>query len=140
MFNSTCLTAEEPGCDLKGIAWMSHMEGKAFWLTYVVMEGLGLAGVLARLPSVWSRTIQIPEHAKREQRGHRVSQRNKRSKCTTAIHNQFAHSRYRCSALTAALIHLSTAVRATRGRRRPSSIYFSLTPKADTSLLEQSVG
>lgn len=31
--------------------------------TYVVMEGLGLAGVLARLPPVWSRTIQIPEHA-----------------------------------------------------------------------------
>lgn len=33
------------------------------WGTYVVMEGLGLAGVLARLPPVWSRTIQIPEHA-----------------------------------------------------------------------------
>lgn len=30
------------------------------------MEGLGLAGVLARLPSVWSRTVQIPEHAERE--------------------------------------------------------------------------
>lgn len=26
------------------------------------MEGLGLAGVLARLPPVWSRTIQIPEY------------------------------------------------------------------------------
>lgn len=35
-------------------------------VTYVVMEGLRLAGVLARLPSVWSRTIQIPEHAATE--------------------------------------------------------------------------
>lgn len=35
-------------------------------VTYVVMEGLCLAGVLARLPSVWSRTIQIPEHAETE--------------------------------------------------------------------------
>lgn len=36
---------------------------RALWGTYVVMEGLGLAGVLARLPPVWSRTVQIPEHA-----------------------------------------------------------------------------
>lgn len=113
--------------------------------TYVVMEGLCLAGVLARLPSVWSGAIQIPEHAGMERggdgkwRGHRVSQRNKRSKCTTAIHNQWAHSGYLCSTLKAALIHLSVAVRATRRRSRPSSIYSSLTPNADTSLLERSV-
>lgn len=37
-------------------------------VTYVVMEGLGLTGVLACLPSVWSRTIQIPEYAEMERR------------------------------------------------------------------------
>lgn len=29
------------------------------------MEGLGLAGVLARLPPVWSRTVEVPEDAGR---------------------------------------------------------------------------
>lgn len=33
------------------------------------MEGLGLTGVLARLPPVWSRTIQIPEHTAAAERG-----------------------------------------------------------------------
>lgn len=36
--------------------------GREFSVTYVVMEGLRLTGVLACLPSVWSRTIQIPEY------------------------------------------------------------------------------
>lgn len=50
---------------------------KAFWVTYVVMEGLGLAGVLARLPPVWSRTIQIPEHAVEGSEGRWVAERSK---------------------------------------------------------------
>lgn len=42
---------------------MPRVEMRECGVTYVVMEGLCLAGVLARLPSVWSGAIQIPEHA-----------------------------------------------------------------------------
>lgn len=40
------------------------------------MEGLGLAGVLARLPPVWSRTVQIPEHAVEGGEGRRGAERS----------------------------------------------------------------
>lgn len=48
---------------LKDASWIWHVEIRECRVTYVVMEGLCLAGVLARLPSVWSGAIQIPEHA-----------------------------------------------------------------------------
>lgn len=69
------VTAGEPEADeaerdplvrLKDATRISQAETRESGVTYVVMEGLCLAGVLARLPSVWSRTIQIPEHAETE--------------------------------------------------------------------------
>lgn len=36
------------------------------------MEGLGLTGVLAGLPSVWSGTIQVPEYTEKEEREEEV--------------------------------------------------------------------
>lgn len=47
----------------------STVSKECFSVTYVVMEGLGLTGVLACLPSVWSRTIQIPEYTEIGGRG-----------------------------------------------------------------------
>lgn len=91
-----------------------------FSVTYIVMEGLCLAGVLACLPSVWSRTIQIPEYTEMGLGGRRGVERSKvtkqsnRSKCITAIHNPFTHSHYLPSALKLPLIHLSITVRGTQ--------------------------
>lgn len=39
---------------------------KRVLVTYIVVEGLCLTGVLACLPSVWSCTVQIPEYAEIE--------------------------------------------------------------------------
>lgn len=38
-------------------------------VTYVVVEGLGLTGVLACLPPVWSRAIQVPEYTEKRRDG-----------------------------------------------------------------------
>lgn len=77
------------------------------WGTYVVMEGLGLAGVLARLPPVWSRTVQIPEHAVEGGEGRRGGGREVRGLANGTIAanvQQLLLTNLRTLAITAALL------------------------------------
>lgn len=92
---------------------------KKYSVTYIVMEGLCLTGVLACLPSVWSRTVQIPEYTEIQEGGRggersKVTIQSNTSTCVTAIHNPFTHSHYLPGALKQPLMYLSITVRGTQ--------------------------